>query len=80
MKENAEIGLRKTEVTGVDIRVRQETDWKESLSIEVVEELWEAKPTSGTSWPQIHAKGLARYRSRKKLRRIQAILHCISYK
>jgi hypothetical protein len=36
MKEKAEIGLRKTEVTDVDIRVRQETDWKESLSIEVV--------------------------------------------
>ena len=28
MKENAETGLRKAEVTDVDIRVRQEADWK----------------------------------------------------
>ena len=50
MKENAETGLRKAEVIDIDIRVRQETDWKSLSAFEVVGScgrLWETKPSSG---------------------------------
>jgi hypothetical protein len=42
MKENAETGLRKAEVTDVDIRVRQETDRKclSALKLWVHGRLW----------------------------------------